>query len=177
MSDMFHELPLSNRQRQDESAVTGDWRSAEADVVRAAHALLSSRGERESELLGRAFLHTSRLNARGSDGLPAVADAIAAGPKRRIRDLSRTVTAALVLSRDLDLPIALAPRTTGAVALYLATSGSFDIRAVVRGRTLRSTDDGWEFGKGPVMEDTSIRLVAFLSGVSPEPPRHAAPHG
>ncbi|WP_458042235.1 MULTISPECIES: hypothetical protein [Bacteria] len=175
MSDMFHELPLSNRHRQDESGVTGDWRSAEADVVRAADVLLSRRGERDREPLARAFLSVSRLGAAGGDDLAAVADAIAAGGKRRIRDLSRTVTAALTLSRDTGLPITLAPRTSGAVALYLATSGSFDIRAVVRGHTLRSTDDGWEFGKGPAMEDTSTRLVAFLCGVSQEPPRLAPP--
>tara|TARA_R110002020_G_scaffold187087_3_gene385189 strand:+ start:99 stop:632 length:534 start_codon:yes stop_codon:yes gene_type:complete len=175
MSDMFHDLPLSNRQRQDESTVTGDWRSAEADVVRAAHVLLSTRSDRDREPLARSFLNISRLGAVGGDDLAAVADAIAAGGKRRIRDLSRTVTAALALSRDTGMPIALAPRTSGAVALYLATSGSFDVRAVVRGHTLRSTDDGWEFGKGPAMEDTSTRLIAFLCGVSQEPPRLAPP--
>ena len=173
MSGMFYELPLSNRQRQDESAVTGDWRAAEADVVRAAHALLSGRPARDSELLARAFLRTAGLAKTDGVDLLAIADALGSGDRRRVRDLSRTVKALLTLARDTGSPVTLAPRTSGAVALYLATSGSFDVRAVVRGHTLRSTDEGWEFGQGPVLQDTSLRLVSFLCGISMEPPRRA----
>lgn len=172
---MFDELPLSNRRRQDESAVTGDWRLAESDIVLTAHALLAGRGERDRQILSRAFLSAARLPAHGETDLLAVAETIATGGRRRVRELSRTVTALLTLARDTGAHVAISPRTSGAVALYLATSGAFDIRAVVRGHTLRSSDDGWEFGKGPVMEDTSLRLLSFLCGISGEAPRHVPP--
>jgi len=177
MTGMFHELPLSNRQRQDESAVTGDWRLAEADVVRAAHTLLAGRSQRDRQILSRAFLTTAHLARTDDTDLEGVAEGLARGERRRVRDLSRTVTALLTLARDTGASVSLAPRTSGAVALYLATSGAFDVRAVVRGHTIRSSDDGWEFGRGPVMEDTSVRVLSFLCGISPEAPRHVAPRG
>lgn len=177
MTGMFNELPLSNRQRQDESAVTGDWRLAEADVVRAAHALLDGRDERDRQILSRAFLSAARLPAGGGSDLLQAAESVATGGRRRVRDLSRSVTALLGLARDTGSTVTIAARTSGAVALYLSTSGAFDIRAVVRGHTIRSTDDGWEFGRGPVKEDSSLRLLLFLSGISGEPPRHVTPRG
>lgn len=173
MSDMFRNLPLSQRERRDESSVTGDWRMALADVVGSAGAILDTASGPERERHARSFLVRAGLASEATgDDVAALAARIPAGRRRRVRDLSRAVTALLVLARDVGATVALPPLTSGAVALYRATSAPLAIRAVVRGHTLRSTDDGWEFGHGPVMEDTSLRLVSFLCEVSDEPPRH-----
>lgn len=171
MSDLFRELPLSSRTPRDESGVTGDWRGQLADVVGEAARLLARVDDDSRSPRTRAFLVESGLDReRSEDDLTGLADAVRSGRRRRIRDLSRAVTATLVLARDTGGAVSLASLTFGAVALYRTTAAPLPIRAVVAGRTLRSSDHGWEFGHGPLLEDTSERIVAFLCGVSENAP-------
>lgn len=64
--------------------------------------------------------------------------------------------------RVLDAP-------TGAVALAQAQRAPFAVKAVIRGRTVRATDAGWEFGSGPVLEGSARQLLLFLYGRGPVP--------
>lgn len=61
------------------------------------------------------------------------------------------------------------PVTSGAVALARAAAAPLPIRAVIRDRTLRATDAGWEFGSGPELAGTARELVLFLYGRGPVP--------
>ena len=86
---------------------------------------------------------------------------------------ARAVPLYLDVARASSARPELEPGTSGAVALYLATSAPTEIRAVTRGHALRATDAGWEFGRGPVLEATAIELVEFLGGRSLLAPRPA----
>jgi hypothetical protein len=176
MSDLFRDLPLSGRVPRDESQVTGDWRGQLADVVHSAAGILDSLPGGDRDRHARSFLVSAGLaRESAADSLTGLSEAVRDGRRRRVRELSRAVGALLALARDTGSTVSLAPLTSGAVALYRATSAPLAIRAVVGGHTLRSLDDGWEFGHGPVLADTSLRMVAFLCGVSEEPPRRVAP--
>jgi hypothetical protein len=61
------------------------------------------------------------------------------------------------------------PVTSGAVALARAAAAPLPVRAVIRGRTLKATDAGWEFGSGPELAGTARELVLFLYGRGPVP--------
>jgi hypothetical protein len=143
--DLARYLPLSNRERVDESGVTGDW-GAQLDALVAAVRSRGDRGDRE-----------------GFD--TEVAEA-----RRRRRVRIQDLGTALAEAYSLDgAPIEVSPTTSGAVALARALSAPAAIRAVVRGRTLRSTDAGWEFGSGPELAGTARELVLFLYGRGPVP--------
>ncbi len=91
--------------------------------------------------------------------------------ERRTRELSRALRALLLLAGSRgDVTPDVDPLTSGAVALYAATSGPFDRRAVLKGHTVRATDSDWSFGSGPVLEGPSLSIAAFVLGVSDHPP-------
>ncbi len=92
-----------------------------------------------------------------------------------VRVLSRAVAAYLTLAREIGAAPTLAPRTTGAVALYLAAKAPTPIRAVIRGHTLRARDADWDFGRGPVLEADAVPMLEFLLGRSDTAPRPAPP--
>lgn len=92
-----------------------------------------------------------------------------------VRVLSRTVAAYLTLAREIDAAPTLAPRTSGAVALYLAAKAPTPIRAVIGGHTLRAPDADWDFGRGPVLEADAVPMLEFLLGRSDTAPRPAPP--
>lgn len=85
--------------------------------------------------------------------------------KVRIQDLG----AALAEAYAIDPTIAVDATTSGAVALARALAAPLPIRAVVKGRTLRAIDAGWEFGSGPEVAGTARELVLFLYGRGPVP--------
>ena len=123
------------------------------------------------------------VDAGGSLTGPSPADrlraaAVAARTSRSsvpVRVLSRVVAAYLTLAREIAATPALAHRTSGAVALYLAAKAPTPIRAVTRGHTLRARDAEWEFGRGPVLEDDAVPMLEFLLGRSMRAPRPARP--
>jgi hypothetical protein len=136
--DFVRYLPLSQRPQVDESAVSNDW-TARLDEVVAAVAALPS-GDRT-----------------------AFAAAVArARARRRVRigDLGAVLVAAYEVSPRLEVDATV----SGAVALARALAAPLPIRAVVRGRTLKATDAGWELGTGPELAGTARELVLFLYG-------------
>lgn len=175
MSDLAGYLPFSNRPRRDEAHVTSDRRLAVAQLVDDAARFTAGRAD--AAVLAGAFLHTSGLSedappeGTSSERLAATAVAVRGGRKRSIRVLSRTVEALLRLAVEVDAEPVLAADVSGAVALARAGTAPFDRRAAISGHTVRATDAGWEFGRGPVLEAPALVIVAFLLGVADEPPR------
>lgn len=103
------------------------------------------------------------LVSAGASG-PAVDRALA---RRRVRigDLGAALAEAWEARPELPVDAT----TSGAVALARALAAPLPIRAVVRGRTLRASDAGWEFGTGPALTGTARELVLFLYGRGPVP--------
>src|SRR5690606_31497175 len=140
MSDLWRNLPLSARERVDESGVGGGW-GAELDAVRAA---------------AQAALDAHPDAAAADEFASAVASP---RPGRRgrarvgLRELDRAVYAYLALCARIGATPHVPERAAGAVALGRAAAAPTPIRAVIAGHTLRATDAEWSFGRGPVLED------------------------
>ncbi|WP_350347766.1 hypothetical protein ABIQ69_14130 [Agromyces sp. G08B096] len=166
MSDYMRNLPLSWKERRDESDVHSDWRAELAGVLAQAEAITA------------AAAPASDAAEALAAGLHALGAEAAARRKVPVRLLTRAVLDLLALAREASVDVALAPRTGGAVALYLAAKAPTEIKAVTRGHTLRATDADWEFGTGPVLEAPAVEFIEFLAGRSLTPPRPpAAPEG
>jgi len=166
MSDVSRHLPLSNRERVDEAGVTGDWRTALADVVRLAAPLARTADERV------AFLGAAGLPTSDDPGFADVVEAILAGRRVRIRSLVAATRALLELAGD--RPVALSATTSGAVALYAVTRMSFDRRAAVAGSSLRASDDGWTLGRGTVRSAPARDILEFVLGLRDQVPGTSA---
>jgi hypothetical protein len=200
MADFMHDLPLSWRPRQDESDVTGDWRDSVAEVLDIAATQLDAAevGDTTREWLATDFLRAAssrRLTfavpeadadadaeAEPDAATPAPADrlraaAVVARSTRGVpvRVLSRAVAAYLTLAREIGAEPIVAPRTSGAVALYLAAKAPTPIRAVINGHSLRARDADWDFGRGPVLEADAVPMLEFLLGRSMTAPRPVPP--
>lgn len=158
MSDLSRHLPLSNRERVDESAVTGDWRESLAEVVLLAGTLAAT-PEDASRFLADAGLATDPAR-----DLADVAADVRGGRRRRIRPLVDATRALLVLAgeRPVDIPAT----TSGAVALYAVTRMPFDRRAAVAGTSLVASDAGWSLGRGPARTAPARDILAFVLGLS-----------
>ena len=113
--------------------------------------------------------------ASPADRLRAAAILARSGRAVPVRVLSRAVAAYLTLAREIGATPMLAPRTSGAVALYLAAKAPTPIRAVIGGHSLRARDADWDFGRGPVLEADAVPMLEFLLGRSDTPPRPAPP--
>ncbi|MCR2819943.1 hypothetical protein NQ166_14000 [Microbacterium sp. zg.Y1090] len=185
MPDLGRFLPLSNRPHGDESAVTADRRAQLADLIAADAGVLAALPAPRAAALAGEYLTTARIDPPPADdviGGPAhsaallerAAATVRAGRRRGIRALAHGVRAHLRLAAAIGSPPRLPPTVTGAVALYAATSAPFDRRAVVAGHTVRADDDGWEFGRGPVLAGNGADIAAFLLGVSDRPPQPPA---
>ncbi len=200
MADFMHDLPLSWRPRDDEHTVTSDWRESLADVLDHAASALDAaladpeRGEareamtpdasdleRLTEPLIRAATPRHGLfeapapvpSVRDTD-LRELARRTRSGRKVSVRTLSHAVAAYLALARALGATPELSPRTSGAVALYLAATARTPIRSVISGHALHATDAGWTFGRGPALEAEAVPMVEFLAGQSLVAPRAAS---
>lgn len=171
MADFARFLPLSNRARHDETAVTGD-RRAECAAIISEGARLDAAHPGDAGDAWR-FAAATGLEPVGPDDeldLEALAARVAAGRRRGVRELSRALRALLEFAAARRAEAVVDPYTCGAVALYGATAGPFDRRAVLKGNTVRASDADWSFGSGPVREAPAIRIAAFLLGVSDDPP-------
>ena len=177
--DFAKYLPLSQRRPADEVNVTGDRRAEIAAVVREAHRLILSAPEGERDARARTFAANAGLAmpsppADSADALPASADAIESGDRRKIAELERVVEAALRLSDALGLNAEIAPLTYGAVAMYASTTAPFDRRAAISGHSVVAVDGDWRLGQGPELHGTAEGIVRFLTGLSDVPPRPPA---
>lgn len=180
MADLFSNLPLSNKVRHDESHVTSDRRIAVADTIDQAAVWLAEASITETSRseLAHAFLSDARIVAGNVPDsslgtvsmLTETAQHLRAGKKQNIRALSHVLRALLLLGVALDRSPTVPPLTSGSVALYAATTASFERRAVIAGHTIRATDADWAFGHGPALEGTALEIVGFLLGVSDKPP-------
>jgi hypothetical protein len=175
MADAAQYLPFSNRPRRDETAVTSDRRAAVAGLIEEAARITA--GRPDAALLAGAFLHTSGLTddapAEGTtpERLAATARAVRAGKRRSIRILARTTEALLRLAAAAGEEPIIGFDVSGAVALARAGTAPFERRAVISGHTVRASDAGWEFGRGPVLEAPALTILSFLLCVGDEPPR------
>lgn len=179
--DLSRHLPLSNRPRDDESGVTGDERVAVAGLVEKAAELLI--GRPDAEPLAEQFARETGLEGRDDPDLGSLADAVRGGRRLRIRRLTTAARALLVLADAVGEDAAIPPDVLGRVSLYASTKASFDRRAVLAGHTVRASDAGWEFGRGPVLEGTALGITRFVleltdvapRAVSRQPPEVSAP--
>jgi hypothetical protein len=159
MSDLWRELPLSGRERVDESGVGGGWHAELATVRTAAQEALVAHPDAAA---AEAFAAASRPSRPRRDGRARTV---------KLAELDRAVYAYLDLCARLGVEPHVPARAGGAVALGRAAAAPSEIRAVIAGRTLRATDADWGFGRGPVLEDTTAALLEFLGGRSVHAPR------
>lgn len=97
--------------------------------------------------------------------LRGIASARAAGTGRKgVGELAEIVVHGFDISRALNRQIAFPPRATGAVALAKILTAPPAIKAVVRHRTLRASDAGWEIGHGASIAAPAEALILFLYG-------------
>lgn len=163
MSDFSRHLPLSNRPRGDESAVTGDWRVELAAVIELAATL------QPDDAASLAFAAEAKLAAEYPGlSLGELATAVRTGPRRRIRALTDGVRALFRLADG--RAVALSPIASGAVALAEFPRMAFERRAAMRGSSVRATDAEWTVGRGPVRETTAREALEFILGLSDTPP-------
>jgi hypothetical protein len=167
--DLSRHLPLSNRPRDDESGVTRDERAAVAGLIERAAELLTGRPDAGPRAEG--FVRDVGLDGRDCSDLGSLADAVRGGGRLRVRRLTTTVRALLVLADDVGADAAIPPDVLGRVSLYASTKASFDRRAVLAGHTVRASDAGWEFGRGPVLESTALGIARFVLGLTDVAPR------
>jgi hypothetical protein len=181
MADFARFLPLSQRPRDSEAGVSGDRRTALADLVDRASELVRDNGRRPAVLIeefvsdaGLRWEYEALTADDPAAALAALATIVRTGRRRNTRALAAATRALLLLARALDAEVTLSPDTAGAVALYLAAAGPFDRRAVVKGHTIRATDADWAFGNGPVLDGTATGIAAFLAGATDVPPQPPA---
>lgn len=185
VADFARYLPLSQRGHDDETSVTSDWRSTIVEVIASAQQLIDRRGDAaRGAVSAREFLRDAAIQTPPGVGensaelLESAASVVRNARRRSVRHLAKAVRGYLRLARDLGATPRLSEATSGAVALYGVLSAPLPRRAVVAGHTLRATDAGWEFGRGPVLEGEAIAIVSFLLGVAeipPQPPRVGEP--
>lgn len=180
MADLSRYLPLSNRPRSDESSVTSDRRDAIGDVIDEAARLIDGVAPARSVELVDRFFDRARLKVTPPPAagdararLGAASAAVRSGKPCSIRHLGDAVRALLLLGVEVDRTPTLDPMTTGAIALFGATSGPFERRVVLAGHTLRARQGEWEFGRGPVLEGEANDIAAFVLGVTEIPPQPA----
>ncbi|MFS0715323.1 hypothetical protein ABC195_15730 [Microbacterium sp. 2P01SA-2] len=168
MSDLARFLPLSHRSPDGAAAAPADRRVQISTVIALAAAVL----EAASDDARRAFIDDARLS-RDGDGTASLAElagTVVRGRRRSARDLTAVARAYLRLPGPRPpLPFDVA----GAVALAASTTAPFARRAAIAGHTVRATDAGWTFGRGPEVSASADDIVAFLTGVSDVPPRRS----
>lgn len=182
VSDLPKYLPLSQRPRRDETAVTADWSShVRALLLQLADTIEPLDDERWRSVSDAAastvwLVTTTRLGRLRARSTPALGQGEAAAAlrtaaadtgKRGIAALSAAVVGTWRVAESLGLTLTVDPVASGAVALARSLSAPTPIRAVVQVRTLVATDADWRVGQGPVLETTASVIVLFLYGYGP----------
>jgi hypothetical protein len=194
MSDVWRELPLSARARDDESSVTNDWRPRAGKALEALTVSLSDlpaerwnepslTPARRSGPLTVADTAVELLQALDNrlhgllpgdskppagpvlDELRAAAQRLIAGEGRKgLGPLKAVVQHCYDITLPLALPDPVESRASGAVALGLAAAAPTPLRGVLAGRSLIADDADWEIGRGPAIRGTAAELVSWLGG-------------
>ena len=154
-ADLARYLPLSARPRFDESGVTGDWGPRFAELLTAIDTMIAA--------LPAATANRPDVIAAG-DRLSAAIAAVKPGRRVRVPALGAVLAEALEFAAATGSALTVDPVTSGAVALDRSLRAPLAIRAVVKNRTIRATDAGWEFGSGPELAGTAAAIVLFLYG-------------
>jgi hypothetical protein len=154
-ADLARYLPLSSRPRVDESGVSGDWGPRFAELLTAIDAMIAGL---PADVANRPEVGAAR------DRLSAAVAAVKPGRRVRVPALGAVLAEALDLAALAGARLDVDPVTSGAVALDRSLRAPLAIRAVVRHRTIRATDAGWEFGAGPELAGTAAAIVRFLYG-------------
>jgi len=195
MSDLPRYLPLSQRPRHDESAVSGDWAPRLAVVLETLAAMLEGQAavarntvhaahpavrDDVARLLWRLRANRrARLGARLrrreplslSDDQGAVLRSIARdGRRRALGDLASAVITTLDVASATQEPVELDAVTLGAVAVARALSAPLPIRAVLVTVTLVSAEGDWSVGHGAQQLAHGTDIVRFLYGRTGLPP-------
>lgn len=154
-ADLARYLPLSARPQVDESGVTGDWEPRFAELLTAVDTMIAGlpAGTTDRPGVGAA-----------RDRLAAAVAAVKPGRRVRVPALGAVLAEALELAALTGSSLAVDSVTSGAVALDRSLRAPLPIRAVVKRRTIRATDAGWEFGNGPELAGTAAAIVLFLYG-------------
>ncbi|MBZ4485754.1 hypothetical protein LQ938_10780 [Microbacterium sp. cx-55] len=177
MADFAQHLPLSQRAGVDESNVSSDRRAAVADVVVEAARILgiATHDDAAHQARARRFLDEAGLGTGATGGsatdLRHLAETLRTGRRRRIGMLVNAVRALLVLADTVGVAPHLDPAVSGAVALAAEGKAAFARRAVLRGHTVRATDEGWGFGYGPVLQGTGRSILRFILELEDTPPQ------
>ncbi|QLD10710.1 hypothetical protein [Microbacterium oleivorans] len=172
MSDVARFLPLSQR-TADGPADILDRRAQLAGIVDLVATALADTAAPEAEIGVEAFLRDAGLTSAVPDGGTADLGSLSASLRSGGRRTAKQVVAAA--RAYLRLPVADRPplpaAIAGAVAFAASSSATSDRRAAIAGHTVRASDAAWSFGRGPDLIATGDEIVAFLTGVSDQPPR------
>ncbi|GLJ80155.1 hypothetical protein [Microbacterium imperiale] len=174
MSDLGRFLPLSQRSPGGDAGVSSDRREQTSAVVLLAAALLEHATPGDARAFAREAGLEGDLDQVPGGDLTGLAAAIASGRRRTIRDLTAAARAYLARAGTGGTP--LPAEVSGAVALHASASAPFARRAAIAGHTVRASDAGWSFGRGPEITATADAIVAFLTGLSDTPPRRRPDH-
>lgn len=192
MADFRRYLPLSNRELQDESNVSSDWRPLTAQSLARFADLLQAMpesawqaesmrplGRRERMSVAAAvdrlarrvessrfeLLFPSGAAERAPDEMIAALRRAAQSPLRRgVADLVALALTCYDIAYPLGLPDPLDPKASGAAVLARAASADSAIRSIVKQRTLAPTDATWRIGTGPEIRATAAVLLLWVAG-------------
>ena len=188
MSDLPKYLPLSQRPRRDESAVSSDWSERVAAVLTSlavfVEGLTPERRELAHDDLARLVwrlraTRQQRLVAKFrrraplalTTNLPRALREVAAEPRKRaIGDLASAVVTALDVAREAHGSIDIDPVSLGAVAVARALNAPLPIRAVLSSVTLVAIDGDWAVGRDAQRNARGADIVLFLYGRTGLPP-------
>lgn len=189
--DIARHLPLSQRPQVDESGVGSNWAVPAAGILSQMADLLDDAApevwqretaRRGSTVGGVAASLVRALAPRRSAGAQEWDDAelvtriressverASGRPRTRVRALGDVLLAGYDIAGALGVPLLVDATTTGAVAVARSLTAPLGIRAVVRARTMVSTDHGWRVGFGPELRGSAEAIVLFLYGRGPLP--------
>jgi hypothetical protein len=188
--DLQEYLPLSQRPRVDETAVTGDWSGQLADSLFSLSGLLD--GLDDEGWTGPASLPSSTIAEVVTDAIDqlehrrilphrapetlAREDAVellrelsARDGRRRVRELTIGVVCAYDVAAATGGTVTVDPVAAGAVALARAAGAPLPIRTVLRSRRLSAIDAEWHVGSGQDVAAAASAIVLFLVERGPLP--------
>lgn len=170
MSDLFGQLPLSNKPRRDESGVTADRSALVASTLDALAALVDGLDDEKWARSADAVRALAGPVTTAADAASALRARAAAVPGRtRTKELAEVVVGAFAAASAAGLVLAVDPLASGAVAVAGAARSRLAIRSILGSSSLVATDADWRVGRGAPVASTAQAIVLFLYGRGPFP--------
>ncbi len=182
--DISRYLPLSWRERHDESDVSNDWSASTVEVLLDLAAAIDQLSLHQwsgaslrpaMSVAGEIAVAISELHPRGDRDVEAFDRAQASAELRRLAGeitgstrptrigaLTAAVVAAFDLSAATGVPIVVASRSSGAVAVARAARAPLGIRSILRDHRFVALDAEWNVGAGQNVASTANEIVLFL---------------